>query len=101
MTDEDIRQVSSILYGNAERLRAAAAIGRLSGKPVTATSVAREARMDYRRAQEQVAWFKQGRLLVLDQDPGSTEKRYRVVDISYWTAAAHLEAELQDRDDLL
>ena len=101
MTDDDIRQVSTILYGNVDRLRAAAAIGRLSGKPVSVSSVAREAGMDYRRAQEQVAWFKKGRLLVLEEDAGSTEKHYRVVDISYWTAATHLEAELQDREDPL
>lgn len=100
MTPDEIRTLSSFLYGNVDRLRVAAAIGRMVGKPISVKAVSTEAGMDYNRAQEQVAWFRRGGLLVPDGNQDSRKKDHRAVDISYWTAAARLEAELLELDEL-
>lgn len=100
MTSDEIRSLSTVLYGNADRLRIAAAIGRMTGKAVSVKVVSTEASIDYNRAQEQVAWFRRGGLLVPDYDRDSRRKDHRAVDLSYWAAAARLEAELVEREQL-
>jgi hypothetical protein len=99
LTPDEIRLLSTFLYGNADRLRVAAAIGRMTGKPVSVKAVSIEAGIDYNRAQEQIAWFRRARLLVPDQDLDTRRKDHRAVEISYWRAAAQLEAELLERDE--
>jgi predicted metalloendopeptidase len=100
MTSDEVRSLSSVLYGNADRLRVAAAIGRMIGKPISVKAVSTGASIDYNRAQEQVAWFRRGGLLVPDHDLDSRRKDHRAVDLSYWEAAARLEAELLEREHL-
>jgi hypothetical protein len=100
MTYDEIRALSSVLYGNADRLVAAAAIGRLAGKPISVKAVCNEAPLDYNRAQEQVAWFRRGGLLLPDFDADSRRKDHRALEITYWDAAARLEAELIEREHL-
>lgn len=100
MTADEIRSLSTFMFGNADRLRVAAAIGRMTGKPVSVKAISIEAGVDYNRAQEQVAWFKRAGLLIPDADPDLRRKDYRVVDLSYWGAAARLEIELQELDIL-
>lgn len=95
MTHEEIRSLSSFLFGAADRLAAAAAIGRLSGEPITVKAVARESGLDYNRAQEQVSWFRRAGLLVPAFDPGSRSKEYTAVDISYWRDASRLLIDLE------
>lgn len=65
------RSLSTVLYGNADRLRIADAIGRMTGKAVSVKAVSTEASIDYNRAQEQVDWFRRGGLLVPDYDRDS------------------------------
>ncbi|MCP4307680.1 MAG: hypothetical protein GY788_22960 [bacterium] len=96
MTLEEIRSLSGFLFGAADRLAVAAAIGRIQGKPITVKAVAEESGLNYNRAQEQVSWFKRADLLRPDFDPGSRSKEYRPVDICYWSAAARLMAELEE-----
>ena len=100
MTDAEIRALSSLIFGNAYRLEAAAAIGRLEGKPISVTAVARESGLDHNRAQEQVARFARARLLVPERDPSLRRKDYRTVDTSYWRLAALLLSELKEREEL-
>ena len=100
MTPDEIRALSTVLYGNADRLRVAAAIGRLTGKPISVKAVSTEASIDYNRAQEQVAWFRRGGVLIPDYDHDSRRKDHRAVELSYWDAAAGLEVELIEREDL-
>lgn len=100
MTSDEIRALSTFLYGNADRLRVAAAIGRMSGKPISVKAVSTNASIDYNRAQEQVAWFRRGGLLVPDYDHDSRCKDHRSVDLSYWAAAARLECELLELEHL-
>jgi hypothetical protein len=100
MNLDEIRALSAALYGNLDRLRAAAAIGRLEGKPISVTSVAAESGLDFRRAQEQVAWFRDAGVLILDLDRDSRKKNHRAADISYWRSAVRLEAEFVALEDL-
>lgn len=100
MTADDIRSLSTVLYGNANRLGVAAAIGRMTGKPISVKAVSTDASIDYNRAQEQLAWFRRGGLLVPDYDNDSRRKDHRPVDLSYWVAAARLERELLEREHL-
>lgn len=100
MTTEQIRQLSSVLYGNANRLEAAAAIGRLQGKPISAKSVAAASDLAYKRAQEQVAHFARGKVLIPDRDPNRRTKDYQALDIPYWASANKLLNRLVEEDDL-
>lgn len=100
MTPDEVRSVSSYLFGNADRLRVAAAIGRMAGKPVSVKSVSAESGVDYNRTQEQIAWFRRAGVLIPDSDPDLRRKDYRVVELSYWSAAARLEEELRGMDHL-
>ena len=70
----------------------------MAGKPISVKALSTEAAVDYNRAQEQVAWFRRGGLLVPDYDKDSRRKDHRAVDISYWRAATRLEAELLERE---
>ena len=101
MTDDDIRELSAKLYGNAQRLHVAAAIGRLEGKPINVKVVAEESGLDVSRVQEQIAWFRNAGVLVPEFDSSSRTKDHRPVAISYWRNAASLFAELEDADDLV
>jgi hypothetical protein len=100
MNRDEIRSLSHALFGNADRLTAAAAIGRLAGKPISAMAVAEESGLGYNRAQEQVAHFKRANLLIPDADSGLRRKDYRTVELSYWNSAVRLLDELISLDDL-
>jgi hypothetical protein len=100
VTREEIRAMSVAMFGNADRLFAAAAIGRLEGKPISAKAVAAESGLDPNRAQEQVAHFRKHGLLVLDNDPALKRKDHRPVSLTYWAAAARLLEQLLEKDEL-
>jgi len=98
LINDDIRQLSHHLFGHSDRLVAAAAIGRMEGKPISVQSLSRESGLDSRRAQEQVAHFHRIHLLVPDFSSESRRKDYRAIDLSYWIACARLLEELQERE---
>jgi hypothetical protein len=95
-----VRSLSHKLFGANHRLEAAAAIASLQGKPISSRTVADQARLDYNRAHEQVAWFASAGLLVPDFDPKSRTKDYRAVDSVFWQLCRRLLHELDEREDL-
>lgn len=100
MTNDEIRNLSAKLFGNADRLHVAAAIGRLEGKPISVKSVAEECGLEPSRVQEQVARFRAAGVLIPDHDPSMRRRDHRAVDLSYWRNAATMLGELEERDEL-
>lgn len=95
MINDDIRELSHHLFGHSDRLIAAAAIGRMEGKPISVQSLSRESGLEANRAQERIAHFRDIHLLRQDLDLASRRKDYRAVDLSYWASCARLLEELR------
>jgi hypothetical protein len=100
MDYDSIRHLSHELLGARYRLEVAAAVASLDGKPVSTRAISDEARIEYNRAQEQVAHFLDARMLVDESDPSMRRKSYRPVASVYWRNCRQLLHELLDREVL-
>jgi len=98
-TDE-IRRLSARLFGNADRLHVAAAIGRMEGKPISVKAVAEESGLDYNRVQEQIARFRAAGVLVPDFDASMRRKDHGAILPPYWRMAAAILAMLEEAEFL-
>lgn len=100
MDIEEIRRLSAQLFGNADRLLVAAAIGRMEGKPISVKAVTEESGLEYNRVQEQVARFRTAGVLIPDFDSTMRRKDHRAVLPAYWRMAASIVAALEDAEFL-
>jgi hypothetical protein len=100
VTNDEVRRISTFLFGNSTRLEVAAAIGRLEGKPISVKVVSQESGIEANRVQEQIAHFRRAGMLIPTFDPESRRKDHLTVSSSYWTSAERLLEELRDREDL-
>lgn len=100
MDRDAVRDASAAMLGNRHRLEVAAAIGRMAGKAVSATSVAAESGLDYSRVQSEIAWMRDRGLLEPEIDPEKRRKEYRPVDLVYWSSCVVILDQLQVRDGL-